>query len=78
MLFNAVRRYLEEHEDELGLEFCISKDSSGGKKKQRGGIARAKDDRPNGWRVTPTGSSNIVRSISALLCYLYAQLAYEK
>ena len=37
VLFNAVKRYLEEHEDEMGLEFRIGKDTSGGKNKVSGG-----------------------------------------
>jgi hypothetical protein len=37
VLFNAVKRYLEEHEDELALEFRIGKDTSGGKNKSSGG-----------------------------------------
>lgn len=37
VLFNAVKKYLEEHEDELGLEFRIGKDTSGGKNKVSGG-----------------------------------------
>lgn len=31
ILFNAVRRYLEEREEDMGLEFRIGKDTSGGK-----------------------------------------------
>jgi hypothetical protein len=37
VLFNAVKRYLEEHEGEMGLEFRIGKDTSGGKNKVNGG-----------------------------------------
>jgi hypothetical protein len=37
VLFNAVKRYLEEHEDELALEFRIGMDASGGKNKSSGG-----------------------------------------
>ncbi len=37
VLFNAVKRYLEEHEDEMGFEFRIGKDTSGGKNKVSGG-----------------------------------------
>ena len=37
VLFNAVKRYLEEHEDDRGFEFRIGKDTSGGKNKVSGG-----------------------------------------
>jgi hypothetical protein len=37
VLFNAVKRFLEEHEEELALEFRIGKDTSGGKNKNSGG-----------------------------------------
>jgi hypothetical protein len=37
VLSNAVKRYLEDHESEFGLEFRIGKDLSGGKNKVSGG-----------------------------------------
>ena len=37
VLFNAVKRYLEDHSEELALEFRIGKDTSGGKNKSSGG-----------------------------------------
>jgi len=37
VLFNAVKRYLEDHEEEMALEFCVGKDTSGGKNKSSGG-----------------------------------------
>lgn len=37
VLFNAVKRYLEEREEENALEFRIGKDTSGGKNKSSGG-----------------------------------------
>lgn len=37
VLFNAVKRYLEEREEEMGWEFCIGKDTSGGRNKSSGG-----------------------------------------
>lgn len=37
VLFNAVKRYLEDHAEELALEFRIGKDTSGGKNKCSGG-----------------------------------------
>jgi len=37
VLFNAVKQYLEDHEEEMSLEFCVGKDTSGGKNKSSGG-----------------------------------------
>mmetsp|Transcript_9512 Transcript_9512/g.20627 ORF Transcript_9512/g.20627 Transcript_9512/m.20627 type:complete len:577 (-) Transcript_9512:99-1829(-) len=37
VLFNAVKRYLEDREAEMALEFRIGKDTSGGKNKSSGG-----------------------------------------
>lgn len=37
VLFNAVKKYLEEREKEMSLEFRIGKDTSGGKNKSSGG-----------------------------------------
>lgn len=37
VLFNAVKRYLEDHEEDLPLEFRMGKDTSGGKNKSSGG-----------------------------------------
>lgn len=37
VLFNAVKRYLEDHEEEMALEFIVGKDTSGGKNKSSGG-----------------------------------------
>lgn len=37
VLFNAVKRYLEDHEEEMEWEFRIGKDCSGGKNKISGG-----------------------------------------
>jgi len=37
VLFNAVKRYLEEHEEDHVLEFRVGKDTSGGKNKSSGG-----------------------------------------
>lgn len=37
VLFNAVKRYLEENEEEMELEFRVGKDTSGGKNKSSGG-----------------------------------------
>lgn len=37
VLFNAVKRYLEDHEEEMEWEFRIGKDCSGGKNKTSGG-----------------------------------------
>jgi len=37
VLFNAVKRYLEDREEEMMLEFRIGKDTSGGKNKNSGG-----------------------------------------
>ena len=37
VLFNAVKRYLEDNEDEMALEYRIGKDTSGGKNKSSGG-----------------------------------------
>jgi hypothetical protein len=37
VLFNAVKRYLEDHEEEMEWEFRVGKDCSGGKNKTSGG-----------------------------------------
>ena len=37
VLFNSVKRYLEDREEEMTLEFRIGKDTSGGKNKTSGG-----------------------------------------
>lgn len=37
VLFNAVKRYLEEREEDMALEYRVGKDTSGGKNKSSGG-----------------------------------------
>ena len=37
VLFNAVKRYLEEREEDMDVEFRVGKDTSGGKNKSSGG-----------------------------------------